>query len=246
MSLSKRFRPYLRRIRSAPGSLYIRLAGPRFTNSSCPDSELQRILAGSAERSDISDHLGDIYFHALDSPSELIVELGTRGGESTRALLGAANATDRQVLSVDVDPCGTVDLPHTERWHFVQADDVQFGRENFSDWCETANLPPRIGTLFIDTSHLYEHTREEINAWFPHLVDGALVLFHDTNMGDGRYARMDGSIGCGWDNERGVIRAIEERLGRQYDESTRFVDLTEEFLVRHTPYCNGLTVLRKL
>lgn len=210
-----------------------------------PDPILARTLAGCRARSDISDHLGEIYHAALDSPPGLIVELGTRGGESTRALLAAAAATERHVLSIDTEPCDPAELPHRERWHFVQADDVAFGRDHFAEWCETKDLPTGISTLFVDTSHEYEHTRREIAAWFPHLSPGAHAVFHDTHMADGTYGRLDGSIGHGWDNRRGVIRALEEYLGRSYDESSRFVDLADGHLVRHLPNCNGLTVVRK-
>ena len=212
---------------------------------SCPNRNLQQSLRGCESQSDISDHLGDIFFRALDAPDSLIVELGTRGGESTRALLAAAAEKNQQVLSIDIDPCEPDALPHSERWTFVQADDIEFGQTEFPRWCEDAGTQPMIGTLFIDTSHEYEHTVREIEVWFPYLAPQAMVIFHDTNMGDGLYTRLDRSTGYGWGNDRGVIRAIEEFLDRKYDETTQFSDCTPEFLVRHVPYCSGLTVLRK-
>ena len=39
-----------------------------------------------------------------------------------------------------------------------------------------------VDVLFIDTSHLYEHTVRELAAWFPLLANKALVIFHDTNL----------------------------------------------------------------
>jgi hypothetical protein len=66
-------------------------------------------------------------------------------------------------------------------------------------------------------------------------------------MGSGVFGRLDGSASAiGWDNQRGVIRAIEEFLGRRYDESAFFVDIARGFLVTHRPNCNGFTVLRRL
>ena len=245
MSLRNALQTRLERLRNAGRALRFSLGGRRFIAQSFPDSVLKDALGGSRSRSDISDHLSELCFCTLDSPPDLIVELGTRGGESTRALLAAAQIAQRPILSIDINPCAPADLPHTKRWNFIQADDVNFGRTQFRDWCKAADLPARIGTLFIDTSHEYEHTREEIDAWFPHLATGANVIFHDTNMGKGTYARMDGSIGHGWNNQRGVIRALEEYLGRHYDETTHFTDCTDTFLVRHIPYCNGLTILRK-
>jgi predicted O-methyltransferase YrrM len=206
---------------------------------------LSHALQGRARQSDISDHLGTLFFFATNARPQLIVELGTRGGESTCALLAAAEESSAAVLSIDMDECGGLDLPYRERWTFVRGDDVEFGRDRFPEWCGQNGRDPVIDVLFIDTSHEYEHSKAEIEAWFPHLAPGAVVIFHDTNMGRGAYARMDGSTGFGWNNDRGVIRAIEEYLGRRYDENSFFCDQADEFLVLHHPHNNGLTVLQR-
>ena len=195
--------------------------------------------------SDISDHLGMIFYQAIDANAKLIVELGTRGGESTRSLLAAAAVTDATLLSIDIDDCAQVSLPFVERWRFIQEDDVRFGRTGFLEWCESQTLEPKIDLLFVDTSHEYTHTKQEIEVWSPHLSETGMMIFHDTNMGDGIYARLDGSVGFGWNNERGVIRAIEEFVGRQYDENSLFCDVTEQYCLLHFPHCNGLTILKK-
>ena len=107
------------------------------------------------------------------------------------------------------------------------------------------SIAPAIDVLFIDTSHLYEHTVQEIEVWFKYLSAEATIIFHDTNLGAGIYSRADGSIGCSWDNERGVIRAIEEYLGRRYDEKSYFCDITDKYSIMHFPNCCGLTIIRK-
>ena len=56
----------------------------------------------------------------------------------------------------------------------------------------------------------------------------------------------DGSVGFGYENDRGVIRAIEDMVGRRYDETTYFTDYSRGFLIMHHPYCNGLAVLKKV
>ena len=71
------------------------------------------------------------------------------------------------------------------------------------------------------------------------------MIFHDTNMATW-FRSLDGEVRRGWDNQRGVIRAIEERLGRSYDGAAYFVDIIDGFLVEHRPWCNGLTVLRRI
>jgi cephalosporin hydroxylase len=203
-------------------------------------------LESCSRESDISDHLSALFYHALEASPRLIVELGTRGGESTRILLAVAEITGGRMLSLDVDDCSGIKVPHADRWEFIRGDDVAFGRDRFVPWCAARGLAPKADVIFIDTSHLYEHTKEELKAWTGHLTDTGTLILHDTNMGDGVYGRHDGSVGLGWNNQRGVIRAVEEFLGRQYNEDKVFSDTAAGFLVKHYPNCNGLTVLKRL
>jgi hypothetical protein len=71
------------------------------------------------------------------------------------------------------------------------------------------------------------------------------MIFHDTNMGKGIYARTDGSVAFGWDNNRGVMRAIENMVGRRYNENYYFYDFTKNYLLIHYPYSNGLTIVKR-
>ena len=48
------------------------------------------------------------------------------------------------------------------------------------------------------------------------------MILHDTNM-KRIYRRADRSLGLGWDNDRGVIRALEETLGAKFNEEQDFV-----------------------
>jgi len=177
----------------------------------------------------------------------LIVELGTRGAESTKAILAASSFYSAVLLSIDINPCDDIELPQNIQynWEFIQADDVEFGSKNFISWCKFKGLDPVIDVLFIDTSHEYEHTKNEIGVWFQYLSKNGGVLFHDTNMGK-IYRRLDNSLGLGWDNNRGVMKAIEEYLGKTFDETKSFVDVEQDWLIRHYPYSSGLTLMNKL
>lgn len=214
-----------------------------------PDVKVDTAFVGVPQlktaRSDISDHLPRLYAEAVSVEPDLIVELGTRGGESTLALLAAARQKDAIVLSVDVEEVGgsVTDPDLLAHWRFVHADDVDFAGQ-FVDWCEERGLKPAIDLLFVDTSHLYEHTTREIASWWPHLTPKATVVFHDTNLKE-FYRRGDGTIGRGWNNDRGVIRAIEEYLGTTFDETLPFTDYCRGWSIDHDPLCNGLTVLRR-
>jgi hypothetical protein len=204
--------------------------------------DVQAIIRQSERRTDISDHLLTLYAEAFEVKPRVIVELGTREGESTRALLRVAERCLGTLVSVDTNDCSHV--VSSDRWRFVISDDIEFGR-NWSDWARTSGLPEEIDFLFVDTSHLYDHTLAEIQVWFPHLSSSAKAGFHDTNLST-VFRRRDGSLGPGWNNQRGVIRAIEKHLGVSIDERRAFCGVVRDWLIRHDPACTGLTILRRL
>src|SRR5215471_14832452 len=107
-------------------------------HSSTPNPVLAETLGPLATTpSDIRDHIGTIFCEAIASRPRLLVELGTRGGVSTRTLLAAAEIVDAHVLSIDINDCSDVNLPDAlrKRWTFVRADDLVFAGQPFSTFC---------------------------------------------------------------------------------------------------------------
>ena len=206
-----------------------------------PDPDIAAIRARAAIPTDISSHLEPIFLEASRTNPRLIVELGVREGESTFVLERVARRCGGTLVSVDVADCSSV--CHFENWHFVQEDDVAFGHR-FADWSREHGVAEQIDVLFIDTSHLYDHTIAEIQAWLPHLSAAGVVIFHDTNL-KRLYRRRDGTLGLAWDNSRGVMQALEAILHAQFDERRGFERRLGPWLLRHDPLCNGLTVLRR-
>lgn len=204
--------------------------------------ELRAVQRRARTPTDISDHLERLFVEALEADPDTIVELGVRGGESTFAFERAARLTDASLVSVDVEPT-TYDADY-DRWQFVEADDVEFG-ERFPEWCTDAGVDPAVDVLFVDTSHRYEHTVAEMDAWFPNLSSEAVVIFHDTNM-QRVFRRADGTVGLSPLSGRGVVAAIEDRFDCSFDETKPFVTVQDGFVVEQYPYCSGLAVLRKL
>lgn len=191
---------------------------------------------------DISDHLVTMFHEALTVYPRLIVELGVRGGESTFVFERVCRLCGSSIISVDIENC--LQASGYEKWNFVQSDDIRFAGE-FTEFCAAKGVEPVIDVLFIDTSHEYAHTVEEIRSWFPFLAARGKVLFHDTNLQPmGR--RRDGRLLRGMDNHRNVIRAIEEFLGVSLDESQDFIRVYGNWLVKHSAFCNGLTILERL
>ena len=67
-------------------------------------------------------------------------------------------------------------------------------------------------------------------------------MLHDSCV-DHAVFRTDGSIVFGWENQRGVIRAIEEVLGISINERGYMAAKIGSWLVRHDSKSNGFTVL---
>ncbi len=196
----------------------------------------------SLKRSATNEHLETLFWESLSLKPRLIVELGVARGESSRVFAQVARLSGAKLVSVDINECSQA--LDWEGWVFIHKDDLEFARE-FAHWCRAREIDPVIDVLFIDTSHYFEHTLEEIRAYFPFLADHAKVFFHDTNL-DTYIFRKDGSLDLGWDNERGVIRALEAYFNKKFNEKEEFTDFVNPWLIKHYPHCSGLTVLEKL
>ena len=120
---------------------------------------------------DMVPHLATLSAYA--AKSQVIVELGVRGCVSTWALLDGL-PTDGQLVSVDIaEPT----IPHAiagdPRWTFLLGDD----RDG-----ETQAQLPIADLVFIDTSHEYHHTLDELA--LAKRLDARLILLHDWNLPD--------------------------------------------------------------
>jgi len=188
---------------------------------------------------DISSHLDTIYLRTLEMNPKQIVELGVRGGESSKIFSCVNEDIGSSVVGVDIDQC---DYSFVKNGTFYKASDTVFHGFYKSLY------GPNIDVLFIDTSHFYEHTVQEIKYWFPLLSQKALIIFHDTNLNN-VYIRKNNTVGAGWDNQRGVIRAIEEYFNTNFNELENFTFETElhnaKWKVVHEYLCNGLTLIYK-
>lgn len=118
--------------------------------------------------SDIYEHLPRFVEIVEETNAEHVVELGTRSGVSTTAWLYALEGRGR-LTSVDIDPRPDLgDWPH---WTFVQGNDVDIN--------VVKNIEPA-DVVFIDTSHLYGHTKRELGMWQYRVKPGGRMVLHDT------------------------------------------------------------------
>ena len=72
----------------------------------------------------------------------------------------------------------------------------------------------------------------------------AKIFFHDTNV-KMIYKRRNGTIGKAYNDDRDVMRAVEEYIGTNLNEKKDFSEIKNSWLIRHHAICNGITILQK-
>jgi len=122
--------------------------------------------------SDIRGHLERMYRVVLETNAQQVVELGTRSGVSTLAFLAGVEQTGGRVWSCDVNPPDVpAEVVEHPAWTFRQGDDrVLVGQ-----------APCQVDVLFIDTSHEYPHTLDELELYAPLVRKGGAIVMHDTS-----------------------------------------------------------------
>lgn len=139
---------------------------------------MKHTLEHSKRGTDIHQHLVTLHDLVTSIGAKTVIELGVNTGESTIALLEAVAVTDGKLISVDQH-----DLPQTRpmlekygltsRWEFHLMDDIKFIKEVWPKGT-MADI------IFVDTSHQYAHTKQEIELYEPVLRPGGIMIFHDT------------------------------------------------------------------
>ena len=147
---------------------------------------------------DISGHLPTLYELVVGLNAQWVIELGTRAGVSTTAWLAGLEVTGGSLITVDLS-----DAPRLEHgdvpWTHLKGDDMS--RDLRRQLCDI--IPLTRGLVFVDSSHCYRHTLDEIG-WY-RLLQPDVMVFHDMD--------LEKPIGCGCpedDPPFPVRRAVEE------------------------------------
>lgn len=143
-----------------------------FKNS---EKGMDKTLSEVISDKDISEHLTTLFFLIIEFNLKKTLELGVRDGISTIALTEAASKIGGHVYSIDVDDCKSAKnelkrLGLGKNWTFYQGNDIEIGGK----WDK------ELDHIFIDTSHAYNHTLEELKIFEPFLVPNGFITFHDT------------------------------------------------------------------
>jgi hypothetical protein len=135
------------------------------------DVDIQALYAQrSREPSDIWEHLDYLYDTVCRFPNAEVVELGTRSGVSTAALLAAVEHVGGYLWAVDITPMA-IPLAISGHPQFLPM---------IGDDLLLAPKIPECDVLFVDTSHHYRHTLAELEAYMPKVR--RVALFHDTTV----------------------------------------------------------------
>jgi hypothetical protein len=101
-------------------------------------------------------------------PGEIYLEVGVDRG---RSLSIARMVAKEGVKVIGVDLREDPKVPETI---FLRGDSVEVSET----WQQAAN-GALISVLFIDGDHSYEGCKRDIEAWYPYMQEGGVILFHD-------------------------------------------------------------------
>lgn len=134
-------------------------------------------------QSDIQHHLPLLFSLARGN----VLELGTRSGVSTAALLAGVEQHGGHVWSVDLDPRSAQVAAGHPLWTFVQADsrDAHAVYEALpADAARYSHLgqaidSPVFDLILVDTLHTYTHVQQELDTWWRAVKPGGHICIHD-------------------------------------------------------------------
>ena len=128
---------------------------------------------------------------ACNLPSETtIVEIGSFKGLSTCFLASGCRGTSKLVFAVDTFNGNDVDFGHRDFFNEFSANIERTGLSHYVrpvvgiSWEVAKTWKEPIHLLFIDGSHRYEDVLRDFEGFFPHVVPGGLVAFHDVGEED--------------------------------------------------------------
>lgn len=203
--------------------------------------------------SPIASHLPIIFFYSFLQDPKLIVEAGIEFAISTKAFSKVLKyKPDAHLFGVDIQ---ILDAARTAYAALSNVTLLHMDDRNFYDYYMDTNYKnQKIDIVFIDTSHKYQHTLQEIEQFSKLLADNGILIFHDSNVTPDNngtsFTCLNGDrVNASW-NPRGVPQAIKEYFDFDFDEyeylDRIFHNHSAMWHLIHYPFCNGLTIIRLL
>lgn len=201
--------------------------------------------------SPIASHLPIIFVYSFLQDPKLMVEDGIEFAISTKAFSKVLQfRPEAQLIGIDI---AILDAARSAYAALSNATLLHMDDKNFYDYYMTSIYKnQKINIVFIDTSHQYKHTLQEIKQFSELLADNGILIFHDSNVTPDNngtsFSCLNGDkVNAVW-NPRGVPQAIKEYFGFAFDEY-RYVNSVFQnngltWHMVHYPFCNGLTIIR--
>jgi len=202
------------------------------------------------ENTDISSHLPTMFYYTVMQNPKLILEAGVRGGESTLAFNEAIKYCNSEIIGIDLERQCELAYSKITNSTFICINDM-----NFQHYYNNSRFNQTLfDVVFVDTSHEYHHTMGEITIFAPLLNKNGIMMFHDSNVtplnNNTGYIRLNESYGSAHGNPHGVTQALKEYFSINFNENAycnfNFVKDNTTWQMIHYPFCNGLTVVKKL
>ena len=131
---------------------------------------------------------GPILYNAvLEMKAKSVLELGTGWYHSATFFLSALAQTDGKMVTVDIGRHNGVYGKVKEYWEKFSIQGERL-KERYAEGGDLNYDPSKedfitfpVDILFIDTSHAYQHTLEELRKFVPYVSSIGRVYFHDVN-----------------------------------------------------------------
>lgn len=225
---------------------------PCFLPLSVLDMYKEMLIYSNHDDTEISSLIPVLFFHGFIQNPRLIVEAGVCLGYSSRAFSMVNKICNSKLIGLDNDPNSIPAYSNLHNSEFVLINDLQF--THYYATSEFKNTP--LDVVFIDTSHEYEHTLAEITQFVPLLSKNGIIMFHDSYVtpltvnNRPAFWRINDTIQLACVNPFGVAPAIKKYFSISFDESKytnmRFTLNENAWQMIHYPFCNGLTILKKI
>ena len=171
-----------------------------------------------ALNSDIKDHLRTLFNLVVELKAQVVVEVGA--GLSTYALLAGVNKTGGHFWSID--QILGVQEDRYPQWAEMLESDLNYNFLCGNDMGIVKNWVFPIDFFFLDSSHQYQHTLDELKEWGKWVKIGGKIAMHDTHHTIGHAIRCR--------------EALDDFLA----------ELPGAFSAEHNSDCGGLSILTKL
>tara|TARA_Y100000768_G_C23832950_1_gene612306 strand:- start:35 stop:784 length:750 start_codon:yes stop_codon:yes gene_type:complete len=192
---------------------------------------------------DICHQFDNLFYEIVSHNPKVILELGVRKGESTFVFNRIQKLLNNIHISIDIEDCSEV--LNDPKWIFKKHDSIDF-LKNYNSWSSKNidSLNPDV--IFIDTSHLYDETLQEIKFSAEILNNNGSIIFHDTN--HNYFTYLDNNIiynKFNYKPQLGVKLALEKYFDCKFNFKESFIIIRNGWLIKHYPESFGLTVMRK-